>query len=39
MRLAKIKNKYLFNSKEPNGVHTYAIYYDKQKKESRCLTI
>ena len=30
MRLAKIKNKYLFKSNNPNGTHTYAVYYDWQ---------
>ena len=39
MRLAKIKNKYLFNSKEPDGVHTYAVYYDKKKKENRAVAL
>lgn len=32
MRLVKIKNKYLFNSNNPNGTHTYAAYYDKANK-------
>ena len=30
MRLAKIKNRYLFKSNNPNGVHTYATYYDRK---------
>ena len=32
MRLAKIKNKYLFNSSNPEGNHTYAVYYDRKNK-------
>lgn len=37
MRLAKIKNRYLFNSNNPNGVHTYAVYYDKSTKRTRAI--
>ena len=37
MRLAKIKNKYLFKSSNPNGNHTYAVYYDKKNKENRAV--
>ena len=32
MRLVKIKNKYLFKSDNPNGIHTYAAYYDRKNK-------
>ena len=32
MRLVKIKNKYLFNSNNPNGTHTYATFYDRKNK-------
>lgn len=32
MRLAKIKNKYLFDSDNPEGNHTYAVYYDRKSK-------
>lgn len=32
MRLVKIKNKYLFNSNNPNGTHTYAAFYDRKNK-------
>ena len=32
MRLVKIKNRYLFNSNNPNGTHTYATYYDRTNK-------
>ena len=37
MRLAKIKNRYLFNSNNPNGVHTYAVYYDRSTKTNRAV--
>ena len=39
MRLAKIKNKYLFDSDNPKGTHTYAVYYDKGKKETRAVAL
>lgn len=39
MRLAKIKNRYLFNSSNPNGNHTYAVYYDKKLKENRAVAL
>lgn len=39
MRLAKIKNKYLFSSDKPKGTHTYAVYYDKGKKETRAVAL
>lgn len=39
MRLAKIRNKYLFNSNKPNGIHTYAVYYDKQTKQNRAIAL
>ena len=32
MRLAKIKNKYLYKDDNPEGIHTYALYYDKPSK-------
>lgn len=32
MRLVKIKNRYLFKSKNPNGNHVYAVYYDRKEK-------
>lgn len=37
MKLYKIKNKYLFNSDEPEGIHTYAVYYDRKKKEYKAI--
>lgn len=37
MRLAKIKNKYLFDSDNPNGTHTYAVYYDRKSKSYRAV--
>ncbi len=39
MRLVKIKNRYLFNSSNPNGHHTYAVYYDKAKKENHAVAL
>ena len=39
MRLAKIRNKYLFESDKPNGTHTYAVYYDKQTKQNRAIAL
>lgn len=39
MRLAKIKNKYLFDSEKPNGTHTYAVYYDRQSKRNRAIAL
>ena len=32
MRLVNIKNRYMFKSNNPNGIHTYATYYDKTNK-------
>ena len=32
MRLAKIRNGYLYHSDNPKGAHTYAVYYDRKKK-------
>lgn len=37
MRLAKIKNGYMFNSDNPQGVHTYVTYTDKKSKEVRAI--
>lgn len=37
MRLAKIKNKYLFDSDNPDGTHTYAVYYDRKSKSYRAV--
>lgn len=39
MRLAKIKNKYLFESDNPEGTHTYAVYYDRKSKEYRAVAL
>lgn len=39
MRLVRIKNKYLYNSENPNGIHTYAVYYDKQSKSNRAIAL
>lgn len=32
MRIAKIKNSYLFKSNNPNGTHHYAVFYDRKNK-------
>lgn len=37
MRLAKIKNKYLFKGNNPEGTHTYAVYYDRPTKRYRAV--
>lgn len=39
MRLVKIRNKYLFKSNNPNGIHTYAVYYDKQTKRNHAIAL
>ena len=39
MRLAKIKNKYLFKGYKPEGTHTYAVYYDKPSKRYRAVAL
>ena len=37
MRLAKIKNKYLYKDDNPEGAHTYALYYDRPSKRYRAV--
>lgn len=32
MKLYNIRNDYLFDSDKPQGVHVYAVYYDKKNK-------
>lgn len=39
MRLAKIKNKYLFKGDKPEGTHTYAVYYDNPSKRYRAVAL
>lgn len=39
MRLAKIKNNYLFKGDKPDGTHTYAVYYDKPSKRYRAVAL
>ena len=39
MRIVKIKNKYLFESDNPEGVHSYAVYIDKKTKEVRAVAL
>ncbi len=38
MKLAKIKNRYIFHSENPNGYHTYLVYYDKRDKKNYAIT-
>lgn len=37
MKLYNIKNRYLFHSNNPTGVHTYAVYYDRKSKRYRAI--
>jgi hypothetical protein len=37
MRLVKIKNKYLYKGDNPEGSHTYAVYYDRASKRNRAV--
>lgn len=39
MRIAKIKNKYLFKSSNPNGTHDYLVYRDKNTKQLRAIQL
>lgn len=39
MRLAKIKNRYLYKSDNPNGIHTYAVYYDEKTKTNNAVAL
>ncbi len=39
MRIARIKNKYLFKSNDPEGVHSYAVYYDRASKSYRAVAL
>lgn len=39
MRLAKIKNKYLFDSNRPEEIHHYGVYYDGKAKEYRAIQL
>ena len=39
MRLAKIKNRYLYKSDNPNGIHTYAVYYDAKTKTNNAVAL
>lgn len=39
MRIAKIKNKYMFNSNKPNGTHDYLVYKDKTSNEVRAIEL
>ncbi len=33
MKLYRIEDGYLFKTDQPNGTHTYAVYYDRRRKE------
>lgn len=40
MRIAEIKNRYLYKDKKnPNGTHYYGVYYDKTKRETRAVAL
>ena len=39
MRLVKIKNRYLFKGNNPNGIHTYATYYDRKNKRYNAIQL
>lgn len=39
MRIAKIKNRYMFNSSKPNGTHDYLVYKDKHTNEIRAIEL
>lgn len=39
MRLAIIKNRYIYDKNDLNGVHHYGIYYDRKAKEYRAVQL
>ena len=39
MRLVRIRNRYLFNSNNPNGNHVYAVYYNRRTKQNRAVAL
>lgn len=39
MRIVKIKNKYLFESDNPEQVHSYAVYRDPKTREIRAVAL
>jgi len=39
MKIAKIKNRYMFNSSNPNGTHDYLVYKDKKSGENRAVEL
>ena len=39
MKLVNIKNRYMFNSNNPNGKHTYAVYYDRKNKRYHAIQL
>lgn len=39
MKIAKIKNRYMFNSSNPNGYHDYLVYKDKNSGQIRAIQL
>ena len=39
MKIARIKNRYMFNSSNPNGTHDYLIYKDNRTNEIRAIEL
>ena len=39
MKIAKIKDRYMFNSKNPNKTHDYLVYKDKLTNEIRAIEL
>ncbi len=39
MKIARIKNRYMFKSNNPNGTHDYLVYKDKSTKEIRAIEL
>ena len=37
MKLARIKDGYMFKTENPNGEHNYCLYYDKKSKSYRAI--
>ena len=39
MKIVKIKNKFMFNSKKPNGIHFYALFWNKKYKKYNAIQL
>ena len=39
MIIVRIKNRYMYNSNNPNGSHDYLVYYDKNSKQNRAVRL